>query len=147
MSLDLCTSDIYDVYIEASESMASSASRSDEELALRLNSFLGEKDQVEPGESERADRLCVTVEGAVASRRAVMVGINDGGGLGLVYLSFGSIVLMSLSRTELRDALRFLRLRSTGTHSVLTVCPGRYGQSVVDGSVESCTSVVPSNSY
>jgi hypothetical protein len=133
--------------MHTSGGMGSSASRSDEELAFRLNSFLGEKDQVEPGESERADRLCVTVEGAVASRRAVEAGINDGGGLGLVYLSLGFMVLMSVSRIEVRDALRFLRLRSTGTHSVLTVCPGRYGQPVVHGFVESCTSVVPSNSY
>lgn len=105
-----------------------SISRRVEELALRLKSFLGENDQFGLGESERADRLCRMMAGeAVATCLATMFAREDGAGWGVVNLSLGFNVFRSVLRIEFRDALLFLELFSTGTQSVLTVCPGRKG--------------------
>lgn len=103
-------------------------SRRDEELALRLKSFLGEKVQLELGERERADRLCRIDDGAVATCRIGVCLEGDGTGRGVVNLSLGFMVLRSVARIEFSDALLFLEVCSTGSQSVFTVCPGRYGQ-------------------
>ena len=125
----------------------SSRPRNEVELALRLKSFFGENDQLEPGDSERADRLCRMEAGADATCRIGVCPRGHGAGRGVVNLCLGFIVFRSVARIEFKEALLFLELCSTGTQSVLTVCPGRYGQWFVVDSVGSCVSVVPSSSY
>lgn len=70
-----------------------------------------------------------------------------GGALGVMNLSSGFMVLKLALLKELKEALRFRNDSSVGTSSVLTVCPGRYGQFVVEGRFGSCVSKEPSSSY
>ena len=69
-----------------------------------------------------------------------------GAALGVRNLSAGFIVLTSAGAPT--EARRFLAVAfSIGTKSKLTDCPGKYGQAVVEGSLELCTSVPSSISY
>jgi hypothetical protein len=126
MSLDLLPSDLRLL------SSSAGVSLSEDELDLRLKSFRGEKIQRELGDGDLAGRFCCCIRsGAVPIRRAGSGGV--GAGLGETNLLAGSIVLKSSSRSDVKDALRFLRDCSTGIQSVLTVCPGRYGHVFVEG--------------
>lgn len=108
-------------------------SLSEDELDLRLKSFRGENNQRELGDGDLAGRFCGCIRsGAVPTRRAGSVG-GLGAGLGETNLLAGFMVLKSSSRSDVNEALRFLRDCSTGTQRVLTVWPGRYGQVVVEG--------------
>lgn len=69
-----------------------------------------------------------------------------GAALGVRNLSAGFMVLTSAGAPT--EARRFLAVAfSIGTKSKLTDCPGKYGQAVVDGSLELCTSMPSSISY
>lgn len=84
------------------------------------------------GESDRDDDLWLS-NGDVPKRKVALSAIAEGVGRGVTNLDSGSIVMKSVGRMELRDALRFRRACSTGTIMVLTVWPGMYGQAVVEG--------------
>jgi hypothetical protein len=83
----------------------------------------------------------------VPSRRVASIDGGVGAARGDTNLSAGFMVLKSSCRKEEAEALRFLGDFSVGTAIVLTCCPGKYGQELVDGCEGSCVSWEPSSSY
>ena len=114
---------------------------------MRLKSFRGENVQLELGDKDLADLLCLMTEGAEPRRHSSAAVGEAGAGRGLTNLSSGFIVFKSASLIEFKDALRLLDGCSRGTQRVLTVWPGRYGHWLVLGSDGSKVSVEPSSSY
>jgi hypothetical protein len=87
-------------------------------LKRRLHAGAGEDDLCN-------DESLRTCEGAVEIRVVAASAGTGGARRGVMYFASGLIVLKSVCRTELNEALRWRNDLSIGILNVLTVCPGR----------------------
>ena len=74
-------------------------------------------------------------------------GGGGGGARGVIYLSSGFMVMKALAIEDVDALLIRGAVTSIGTQRVLRVCPGIYGQWVVEGRDRLWVSVPSSSSY